>query len=145
VDRNGILYIEHPARVAERCESTVARAAAWLHDVLEDTDWTEAALLARGVHPLVIETVALVSRVPGETYRDWIARLAATDSLTGRYAREVKLADLDDNASRPSVPTLASIVEKRYLPAARVLLSACDRCGERPPKLRRLPALLAAR
>ena len=31
-------YIEHPARVAARLTDPELRAAAWLHDVVEDTD-----------------------------------------------------------------------------------------------------------
>ena len=39
-DRSGAPYIDHPGRIAERFDpitETVEAAAAWLHDVIEDT------------------------------------------------------------------------------------------------------------
>lgn len=45
VDKGGAPYIEHPMRVALRCDTELRRCAALLHDVLEDTDATEADLV----------------------------------------------------------------------------------------------------
>lgn len=59
VDKQGLPYIEHVARVAASVVTDVcatvpdtgstAVAAAWLHDVLEDTPTTAADLLAAGI------------------------------------------------------------------------------------------------
>lgn len=55
-------YILHPARVAARTtllsDATAEEiAAAWLHDVLEDTPWTEHDLLEKGIPARTIQIV----------------------------------------------------------------------------------------
>lgn len=55
-------YILHPARVAARTTllSDVTAeeiAAAWLHDVLEDTSWTEHDLLKKGIPARAVQIV----------------------------------------------------------------------------------------
>jgi hypothetical protein len=45
-DKAGRPYIEHPRRVARRLDTPEALAAAFLHDVLEDTEHTAADLAA---------------------------------------------------------------------------------------------------
>ena len=50
VDKAGMPYAEHPARVAARCApDPAAMAAGWLHDVLEDTEVTAQTLVAHGI------------------------------------------------------------------------------------------------
>ncbi len=41
-------------------------AAAWLHDILEDTEWTPAMLAATGVDPYVIALIDAVTNQPGK-------------------------------------------------------------------------------
>ena len=50
-DRSGAPYIDHPGRIAERFDPVtehVEAAAAWLHDVLEDTPVTAQELFEAG-------------------------------------------------------------------------------------------------
>lgn len=95
VDKGGQPYIGHPAAVAAQLEGDLLRATAWLHDVVEDTDWTFDDLRRRGVDESVIEAVDAVTRrkEAGETYRDYIDRVALND-----MARQVKVADLWHNS-----------------------------------------------
>ena len=54
LDRSGAPYIDHPGRIAERFDpvtETVEAAAAWLHDVLEDSPVTAQELFEAGVMP----------------------------------------------------------------------------------------------
>ena len=64
-DKAGNPYIGHPGRVAAFVEGDVATAAAWLHDVLEDTDITVidlAAVRDRGVKRATKDALAELRR-----------------------------------------------------------------------------------
>jgi (p)ppGpp synthase/HD superfamily hydrolase len=98
LDRTGAPYIDHPGRIAEQFDPAtdpVAAAAAWLHDVLEDTPVTAEELFEAGILPHVIEVVRLLTRTPDVSADDYYARLRDHD-----VARRVKLADIDDNTAR---------------------------------------------
>jgi hypothetical protein len=69
-------------------------AAAWLHDVLEDTAVTAQNLLEAGVQPEVVEVVQLLTRTPEVADDAYYARLNGHP-----VARRVKLAELDDNTA----------------------------------------------
>ena len=55
VDKAGAPYWHHPAFVADHVETSEEKAVAWLHDVVEDADWTLEALLAEGIRSEVVE------------------------------------------------------------------------------------------
>lgn len=93
---DGSPYFAHPMRVA-----AVVRlgggtpdevAAAYLHDVLEDTDTTAADLRAAGFSVRVVAIVEALTRREGETYAAFIDRVAADPS-----AARIKRADIGDN------------------------------------------------
>ena len=97
-DRSGAPYIDHPGRIAERFDpitQTVEAAAAWLHDVLEDTAITAQELFEAGVMPQIVEVVQLLTRTPDITPDEYYARIRRDP-----VARRVKLADIDDNTAR---------------------------------------------
>jgi hypothetical protein len=125
LDQIGAEYIDHPGRVAERFDpltEPVLVAAAWLHDVLEDTAVTAQNLLEAGVQPEVVEVVQLLTRTPDVADDEYYARI-------GRHplARRVKLADLDDNTAPWRVRRLEFDVQVRLAEKyrhAREVLSA---------------------
>lgn len=88
-DKAGRPYIDHPRRVAARLADLQAQAAAWLHDVIEDTEVTAEDLRNEGVDDEVIAAVELLTRTGDDAY---YARIAEHP-----LAREVKLADIADN------------------------------------------------
>ena len=96
VDKSGAPYIGHPARVADHAATAGGDervvAAAWLHDLVEDTDVTPDDLRAAGIPDDVVAAVVAVSKVPGEAVEDYFARVNR-DPL----AVAVKTADLADN------------------------------------------------
>jgi (p)ppGpp synthase/HD superfamily hydrolase len=101
VDKSGEVYALHPIRVAYRLAPTRYESlirAALLHEVIEDTQVTEAELQRLGEPAEVVSMVLWVSRLPpySETYLDWIRRIATTGPIG---ARLVKLADIFDNLS----------------------------------------------
>jgi len=92
VDKLQAEYIEHPKRVAESLSDPIARSAAWLHDVLEDTTITAHDLAQRGVAPDVIDVVHLMTRRDEVSDGDYYAAIRRHP-----IARQVKLADIADN------------------------------------------------
>ena len=93
-DKGGVPYIQHPATVASVLHGDKLRAVGWLHDVVEDTDWTLDDLRARGVDEDVVTSVdVLTRRKHAETYAEYIERVALDD-----MARQVKIADLWNNS-----------------------------------------------
>ena len=66
VDKSGVDYIKHPIAVASFCKNPLAKVAALLHDVIEDTDITEEDLRARGIEDDII-FAALIQTVFGQS------------------------------------------------------------------------------
>lgn len=90
VDLNGDPYILHPLRVMLAVRPEL-RIPAVLHDTVEDTSVT----LVKICEKYGAETESIVdslSRRNGETYKEYITRL-----LKDEKAKEIKLADLEDN------------------------------------------------
>ncbi len=92
-DKGGLPYIHHPLHVAERMTDELSCAAALLHDVVEDTDWTFDELAAEGIPAPVLEALQLLTHRPSDSYMDYVRGLRSNP-----IARAVKLADLDHNS-----------------------------------------------
>lgn len=92
--RDGVTpYINHPAAVVSRVGSDPhSIAAAWLHDVLEDTSETRASLLEKGIPPEVVHAVVLLTKSDGLPYDDYLNLI-----LTDVIATRVKIADMLSN------------------------------------------------
>jgi hypothetical protein len=94
VDKAGAPYAEHPARVAAAVGADpLAQAAAWLHDVVEDTPTSLSDLRAAGFPEPVIAALDALTRRPDEAGDAYYGRVAA-DPL----ALRVKRADIGDNS-----------------------------------------------
>lgn len=92
VDKAGQVYILHPLRVMFAVEGEIARIAAVLHDVVEDTDYTFDDLRQMGFSEAVIEVLDCLTRRDDETYMEFVERAAKHP-----IAKQVKLADIEDN------------------------------------------------
>jgi (p)ppGpp synthase/HD superfamily hydrolase len=99
--KGGAPYITHPERVAQLVADAgfdkVTIAAAWLHDVLEDTDVTE-----QEVGKLSPELLEIVKAETEDSTLSWIERKKSrTDSLrtASDKAKAVACADRIDNLS----------------------------------------------
>lgn len=130
VDKAGRPYVEHLARVAAILVRTFPDAspseieAAWLHDVLEDTNARPIDLLREGISDAAIDIVQELTKPKGIRYLDWIRELAERGSQS---AIRVKLADNEDNRDPmrvAAVPDGARLVAERYGPARAILLQA---------------------
>ncbi len=91
-DKSGAPYILHPLRMMMRMESEATMIAAVLHDVVEDSDWTLEQLRGEGFSEEVLQVVDCLTSRGGESYDEFIARVE-----TSAIARQVKIADLEDN------------------------------------------------
>lgn len=116
--RDGVTpYIAHPQAVAELLagESDEVVAVAWLHDVLEDTQVTEAFLRSQGISDRVIKAVDILTKKKGVKYFDYI-ELVKSDEI----ARKVKVADMVSNLT--DKPTERQIA--KYLKGLLILSNA---------------------
>lgn len=99
VDKCGLPYVEHCRRVAEQIDDDDARVVAWLHDVLEDTDWPiemlrDSGLTAEQEEGLVAMTRIKGPDIPKESEPDYLGRVVEVP-----IAIIVKRADIGDNAN----------------------------------------------
>jgi len=112
-------YAHHPERIAARVAGDAqAEAVAWLHDVLEGSEETEASLAQSGMPTSVIEAVRLLTKRSGLSYEDYLLGLRHN-----ALARKVKIQDMLDNLS--DSPT-----ERQIAKYARGLLMLCDKQPE---------------
>ena len=108
LDDDGVPYVFHPARVAAGFTDEIGACAAWLHDVVEDTDVTIADIRTAGFPEEVCRILVLLTHEDGVPYMDYVKELA-TDPI----AKAVKLADLQDNANPLRQSVWDERVEKR--------------------------------
>lgn len=92
VDKVGRPYILHVLRVMSKMETPEEMMVAVLHDVVEDTDITLDNLREFGFSGDVIMAVNAITKREGDDYGDYLASVSAN-----AIARQVKLADLEDN------------------------------------------------
>lgn len=94
-DKAGAPYMLHPMRVAMRLRTKdyELMTIAIMHDLIEDTPTNLFQVRAAGFSERVINALACLTHMKGETYDHYIARI-----LTNRDAMLVKLEDLRDNS-----------------------------------------------
>lgn len=118
-DKAGHPYFGHVVRVTKACKSQPAVVVALLQDVVEDTDVTLDMMEELGFFEFVLKAVDCLTHKDEESYEDYIKRLAPNP-----IAREVKVADLEDNMD---IRRLDGISEKdterlnRYINALKYL------------------------
>lgn len=128
LDRSGVPMADHMMRVASHVadEDEATQHAAWLHDILEDTDMTVTELISLGYPPEVIEAVVLLTHDKEFlTYPEYIDRICESGNLR---AIKVKLADQRDNKDPKRWLTLNRYVQNalrnRYAGVEEKLMEA---------------------
>lgn len=111
LDKGGQPYILHPIRVMLRVKTEDQRNIALLHDVVEDCGVTLDELRAMGYSEHIVTCVdALTKREhEEEDYDLFIDRVM----LAHEDAREVKLADIEDNSDAGRLKNLDESDHKR--------------------------------
>lgn len=127
LDNAGAPYILHPLRVMARFGEPALQAAALLHDVVEDSEVTLADLRRRGFPERVVVLVDLLTRRNGESYMEFIRRLAVD-----RDALQIKKADIEDNMNALRLPALSKQDLERLAKyhKAWVRLDAAERAAQ---------------
>jgi (p)ppGpp synthase/HD superfamily hydrolase len=132
-DKIGVPYWKHPVSVMNRLgpdASDDEKLVALLHDVIEDTHYTAADLLAMGYPANVVEAVVLLTKPDDDTrpYAVMIDELVATGNA---MAMRVKIADNEDNLDPERVAKLPADkrhLSERYERSRAILRPALDRC-----------------
>ncbi len=108
LDKIGQPYILHPLRVMLKVPAK-ARVAAVLHDAIEDSTLTTAALLRAGIGYDSVQAVHLLTRneklFPGDQYY--------TKIRANSIALMVKLADIEDNSDPKRTAWLDDLTRAR--------------------------------
>lgn len=99
--KDGSPYVLHPLRLMFSVATPEAKVVAVLHDVVEDTDVSLDDLRAAGFSEEILAAIDCVTHESSLSYDDYIARIKGNP-----LAREVKLADLRDNANLFEIPEL---------------------------------------
>ena len=136
-DRSDILELVHGVSVASALGDDATEdelAAAVLHDVLEDTDWTAGPSPAPASRPWLSTRSSTSpgsrSRRRRPIARSSLARPGPTGEA-GRIARHVSFADLLTNMERiRSLPEAEDMRQKRYIPAIETIRRAMRERGE---------------
>jgi (p)ppGpp synthase/HD superfamily hydrolase len=103
-DKAGKAYILHPLRLMNLMQTDEEMSVALLHDVLEDSEFTERDLLNEGIPPKLVDAVKSLTRLDGESYDNFINRV-----LKNELASKVKRFDIEDNIN---VLRLSRLTEK---------------------------------
>jgi (p)ppGpp synthase/HD superfamily hydrolase len=116
VDEDGQPYILHCLRVMMSFTDPVLQQVGLMHDLIEDTCVTLEELRQHGFSEEVVGTIELLTRSADIDYAKYILRLKGN-----ALAKQVKLADLRDNAAlsrallRPSRPAKDLQQAGRYI------------------------------
>lgn len=105
-DRGGNPYILHPLKVMYylKSDDEELQCIALAHDLVEDTDTTYAELREMGFTDRIVQGIAALTKVPGETYDEYKLRVKANPD-----AIKVKMADLRHNTD---IRRLKGVTEK---------------------------------
>jgi hypothetical protein len=105
-EEDGSALLEHIRRVAGQVDADV-QVVAWLHEVLEWTAVAEHELLREGLDGEQLRALRLLHRAPDShsdgVYLAHLRLIARAAGRSGRLAREVKIADLQDRCLHPRV------------------------------------------
>lgn len=105
-DRGGNPYILHPLKVMHylKTDDEELQCIALGHDVVEDTRTTYRDLEQAGMSQRVVDGIRALTKVPGETYEEYQARVYANED-----AMRVKVCDLRHNTD---IRRLKGVTEK---------------------------------
>lgn len=135
-DKGGMPYALHPIHLAEQMDTEDEICTALLHDVVEDTDYTEDDLRKAGVSETVLEAVRLLTHKHDTPYMNYVI-----GTRSNPLARKVKQADLLHNSDlgRLDHPTIYNLRQRRKYRMAQAILeddafdAACKHYRKRIP------------
>lgn len=123
-DRDGYPVILHPITVGMMGDTDEEKMAGFLHDVVEDTDYTFEDLLNEGIPTGVVNALRLLTHEKGTDYYAYVQGII--DS-TNPIALHVKYNDLRHNYARgKAYPDL----QKKHGKALEMVKAAIEKCSQ---------------
>jgi len=123
VDKLGMPYIDHPIRVSLNFDDPVLKSIAVLHDVIEDSLFSDIFMKQYFFSKDVYEVLDLLTHTKYDSYHKYIRKLSVNP-----MAVKVKIADLMDNTNPHRMKKLYEIdpktairVSKKYIWALQYL------------------------
>ena len=119
IDKAGKPYIGHPVYIALQMETEEEKAVALLHDVIEDTEYTEADLINAGIPENVVDAVKAITHPEGQDYYEYLQEVKKNP-----LALKVKIQDVMHNSdiSRIERPTEKDYARlEKYKKAMKIL------------------------
>ena len=96
-DKDGNAVILHPLMVGSMGKTDAEKCVGFLHDVVEDTNWTFEDMEREGVPSDIIDTLKLLTHDKTTDYYDYVQRIIDSGNIT---AINVKRNDLTHNLAR---------------------------------------------
>ncbi|MBQ9310135.1 MAG: hypothetical protein IJ222_04645 [Bacteroidales bacterium] len=96
-DLDGNPVILHPLTVGLSGRNEAEKICGFLHDVIEDTEWTAGEIREKGFSEEIIDTLVLLTHEVGIPYMDYVKKIMDSGNQT---AIHVKLNDLHHNLER---------------------------------------------
>lgn len=123
-DRDGYPVILHPITVGMMGDTDEEKITGFLHDVVEDTDWTFDDLLQAGIPTGVVGALRLLTHDKRVAYDDYVQSIIDSGNP---IALQVKYNDLRHNFARgKAYPDL----QKKHGKALEKVKAAIERCSE---------------
>lgn len=123
-DKSGVAYILHPIAVGMMGDTDEEKMAGFLHDVVEDTDWTFERLLEAGIPAGVVGALRLLTHDKTTDYYEYIQHIIDSGNP---IALQVKYNDLRHNYGRSQ--GFPQFIQK-YSKAIEMVKAAIEKCSE---------------
>lgn len=124
LDRDGYPVILHPITVGMMGDTDEEKMAGFLHDVVEDSDYTFEHLLQKGIPQGVVNALRLLTHEKGTEYFDYVQSIIDSGNP---IALKVKYNDLRHNYARgKSYPDL----QKKHGKALEMVKAAIEKCSQ---------------
>ncbi len=136
-DLDGNPVILHPLAVGLAGKTPDQQCAGFLHDVVEDTDYTFDNLLDAGVPDHIVDALRLLTHDENEDYTDYVTRIARSGNS---LAIAVKLNDLNHNLERGRRMGYHRLVAKHEAALAIITSSRITTTDFAPESNKRTPA-----
>jgi len=124
-DRDGEAYILHPITVGMMGTTDEERMAGFLHDVIEDTDYSPEDLLREGIPASVVNALKLLTHDKSKPYYEYVQGIIDSrnpvalrvkfNDLTHNYARGKAYPDLQAKHGKALEMVMAAIEEANHV------------------------------
>ena len=124
-DLDGNPIILHPLTVGLMGKTIDEQCVGFLHDVVEDTEYTFDDLIRMGVPVRIVDALRLLTHEESTDYLEYVRRIATS---ANELAIAVKLNDLRHNLKRGREKGYTRLVEKHEaaLKEFRLILEDCE-------------------